>query len=248
VGHALRLPLWDPPSVLRRLGEGIHLALPAELTELRVGSGTSDVDVRVDHPSVAPMHATLARLDESLQVRDAGAGETYEFDTRTDSFRLRNTFVVNVGDQFALGTVRLMPLEARIAALVPILERHAGSNAHVRIDGVLEAITGARPLAISVKDASSKEELIRAIHAASPRREHPLTFLERLPETAETVDAVCTAGACGMMVVDLRGGAVPTSVFLDALTSGRYQLWPCTVVDPSSPQALAVAELNPYWL
>lgn len=244
----MRLPLWDPPLVLRRLGEGIHLELSAELAMLRVGSGTGDVDVRVDHPSVAPTHAILERLDESLRVRDAGNGQTFEFDARAETFRQRDTFVVNVGDQFALGTVRLMALEARIASLVPILEDHVGPNGHVRVDGVLVAIAGARPLAISAKDSTSKEELIRSIHAASPRREYPLTFLDRLPETPETIDAVCTAGACGMMVVDLRDGAVPTSAFVDALTSGRYHLWPCIVVDPSSPQALAVAELNPYWL
>lgn len=213
-----------------------------------MGSGTGDVDVRVDHPSIAPTHATLERLDESLMVRDAGTGATFEFDTREESFRPRDAFLVNVGDQFALGTVRLMALEARMASLVPILVRHAGSNAHVRVDGTLAAIAGARPLAISAKDSASKEELIRSIHAASPRRDYPLTFLGRLPQTPETIDAVCTAGACGLMVIDLRDGAVPTSAFLDALTSGRYHLWPCIVVDPLSPQALAVAELNPYWL
>jgi hypothetical protein len=244
----LRLPLWDPPSVLRRLGEGIHVALPAELPEMRVGSGTKDVDVQIDHASIAPMHATLERLDESLMVRAAGTGEAFEFDTRTETFRQRDRFLVNVGDQFALGTLRLMALEVRMASLVPMLLHHVGPDGHVRIDGVLTAIAGARPIAISAKDSTSKEELIRSIHAASPRREYPLTFLERLPTTPETIDAVSTAGACGMMVIDLRAGEAPTSAFLEALTSGRYQIWPCIVVDPLAPHAAAVAELNPYWL
>ncbi len=248
-GHALRLPLWDPPTVLRRLGEGTHLSIPAELAEIRLGSGTAtEIDVGVYHSSVASHHATLQRLDESLLVRDAGTGQSFEFDARSAKFRERATFLVNVGDQFALGTVRLMPLEMRLAALVPVLEQHIGTNAHVRVDEALLAIVDARPLSVAANHDASVSELIRLIHAASPRRDHPLTFLDRLPTTPETVDAVCREGACGMMVIDLRKGPGPTDILLDALRSRRYHLWPCFIAAHGSQHTTTPAELNPHWL
>lgn len=248
-GHALFLPLWDPPTVLRRLGEGVHVPLPAELGTIRLGSAPGpEVDVYVDHPSLAAHHATLERLDESLIVRDAGTGQTLEFDSRTETFTEGNGFIVNVGDQFALGTVRLMPLERRLASLVAALEKHVGHRAHVRLDEALVAIVAARPLCIETTEPLSSFALPSSIHAASPRREHPLTLLDRLPESPEAVAGVCTPSACGMLVVDLRGGTVPTDAFLDALRSRRYHLWPCFVVEPGPRHPLPVAELNPHWL
>lgn len=246
-GHGLQLPIWDPPSVLRRLGEGVHVRLPTELPELRVGNGSLDVDVRIDHPSIAPLHATIERLDEVLRVRDAGTGSSFEFDPRNERFAPRADIVVNVGEAFALGHVRLMPLDERLANLVPVLERALGDRSYVRVDAALTAIVNARPLCLELP-ASSTPDLLSAIHANSPRREYPFTLVTQLPGSPETIDAVCTAGACGMIVIDLRGGGQPTGDLLYTLGSRHYHLWPCFLFAPGAGDPRSVAELNAHWL
>jgi len=109
-------PDGAPARVVLRGVAGSHFGLAIALRQRLVVGRASDCDIVIDDNQIAPHHATIENLDETICLRDMGSGAG----AMVNGLRL-TTAVLHTGDQIAFGRDHFlieapgMPLRGEIA-------------------------------------------------------------------------------------------------------------------------------------
>src|SRR5690348_6326206 len=121
-------PDGPPARVVPRCVSGSHFGRAIALNQRLVVGRAADCDIVVDDAQIAPHHATVENIDETICLRDMGSGAG----ALVNGLRL-TTAVLHTGDQLAFGRDHFlieapgMPLRGEIAVSPEIEQADTGT-------------------------------------------------------------------------------------------------------------------------
>jgi FHA domain len=224
--------LHGPVTALRVLGHGFEVTLDADRPALRIGRDPPPVaDVQVPLASISRVHALLTRNGSALEVTDQGSknGTGYHSSWGASDYVRCESFCVNAGDRFSLGSVRMLALDEPTHQLVTPLATHFGPGAHDEVDRALEAVARGHMIVLSGSHAGAALDLARTLHAHSIRKKYPFTIVDAVPRSAPAIEELCTRAGCGTIFLDLtKPFSIPLQ-FARNLLSDHFHLWTIAV-------------------
>jgi pSer/pThr/pTyr-binding forkhead associated (FHA) protein len=133
-------PDGTPARVVLRGVAGSHFGRAIALRQRLVVGRASDCDIVIDDAQIAPHHATIENLDETICLRDMGSG----VGAMVNGLRL-TTAVLHTGDQLAFGRDHFLIEAPGMPLRGEIVSRQAESNAEADAsDAVMTTPTDAR--------------------------------------------------------------------------------------------------------
>jgi len=202
-------------TALRVLGEGLQLPLDPALQSFRIGrDGPPLTELRMPYPSVSMVHARVTRTRYGgLEITDEGSknglGAPMHRLNWTDYQRV-DRVLVDHGDRFALGAVRLLALDEPTAQLAKPLTAYAGPGAHAEVDRVIAAASWGDLVILRGTHADEVDSVARTLHHHSNRKDQPFLRVDRLPKSEAQCEELRTRTGSGTVFLDLtRSRRVP---------------------------------------
>ena len=220
------LPPADAVRALRVVGKNIELRLAGDKSIHVLGSAPAteiDLSLRVagiDEPDrISRVHAIVTRVDNWIRITDHNSTNGTFYQGRREA-----TIHLTAGGRFEVDVVPLIALDDHLLGVRDTLHRFLGFTDIRAVDLASEAIGNGDPLVIVGDRDNDLDELAKAVHKASGRRERPFVTVSLDAPLDEQKPKVARARR-GSVFVDVSTGTL-TKQLVDYLFSRDYGVRP----------------------
>ena len=199
----------------------------------KLGSATS-CDIYLDSPYVSQLHCTLERRGKRLLVSDTGSKNGLYLRERREQ-----TFEIEAGDAFSVGTISLFAMTEAMQVARPALDYLISYREPRRVDDLMVLGVRDEPVLLIGEARCAQARIAELLHSIGPRRGRAFGELGDLAGAAEQNRRLKTLGG-GTVFVDLTLPAIKREGISAAIFSPSFGLRVVARADDAEQAARAL--------